>query len=242
MIRFALTVLFLTGLAIGLTKDCIGQTGSPKAPPQAFPTYGVPQIMYGSTVEGMKVYVRNSPVPSGTSDFAFVSLLNDPAIRREVALTSEQEQILREFYSGLQPRLDARFGTFSRTDLTAEMREEIQTIFDEITNDLGKQIEDVLLPHQHARLKQMHLRKGNGRARFIDQLRSPPVAETIELSEAQDEQLAKHHDRLSKELEAKIEQLRLEYRNDLIEVLKTGQQAKVKELFGDDFFENKKDD
>ena len=119
-------------------------------------------------------------------------------------------------------------------DLSDEERQarfdEIRARLEEINKDAEAQMQNVLLPHQFERLKQIDLQSRMQRGGAAA-LTEGELADTLGLTESQREQIREKPEEVQKDLEEKISQLRIDARNQVLEVLTTEQRAKLE---GDD--------
>jgi Spy/CpxP family protein refolding chaperone len=169
-----------------------------------------------------------------------LGLIQQQEVQREVELTEDQEAELQTLQEsvGQEIREEMRSMFEGMRDLSDEerdaRRDEIRLKFEEITKNAETKMQSVLLPHQFERLKQIDLqsRLQRGGAAALTQ---GELADTLGLSESQREQLQEKTDEVQKDLEAKIGQLRIDARNQVLEVLTTEQRAKLQSMMGSDF-------
>lgn len=168
-------------------------------------------------------------------------LLQDENVRRELDLVDEQVSKLRDIATKLQEDMQAQFQGFdfgSLRDLSEEERNarfaEIRAKGEEVAAAAQKEIEGVLLPHQRQRLEQLmvqsQMRFGADRA-----LTSGTLAEKLGITEEQKEALAKKQEEVQASLQEKLAKLRQEAQDELLSVLTTEQQAKLKSMIGEPF-------
>ena len=112
-----------------------------------------------------------------------------------------------------------------------------------IRNNMKQDIEELLLPHQLKRLKQLETRSQLQRKSIAALLTSDPVKTELNISDDQSEELLAAEEEIEAELAKEIEQLREKAREKLLSKLKSSQREKAEELLGEefDFSQPKKD-
>jgi Spy/CpxP family protein refolding chaperone len=169
-----------------------------------------------------------------------LQLVQSEEVQQEIELTDDQGAKLREIGDTVRDQVRSEMsGMFEgMRDLSDEERQarfgEIREKMEAITKDAEAQMQTVLLPHQFDRLKQIdvqsRLQRGGAGA-----LTGGELAETLGLTDAQREQIEEKAEEVQKDLEAKISQLRVDARNQLLEVLTPEQKAKLQSMMGSDF-------
>lgn len=168
-------------------------------------------------------------------------LLQDENVRKELDLVDEQVSKLTEIGNSLREELDAQrqgFDFSSLRDLSDEQRTakfaEIRQQSEKITSAAQKKIEEVLLPPQLERLKQIEVQS---RMRFGAEqaLTSGPLAEELKITDQQKEKLAKKQEEVQAALQEKIAKLRQEAQEELFSVLDPSQQDELKKKIGKPF-------
>jgi Spy/CpxP family protein refolding chaperone len=163
-----------------------------------------------------------------------LGVLRDEQAREELGITEDQmEKIqalqekagaqMREAFSGMRDLSEDE-----RRERFAEMRETMTKQQDA----LQKQVDEVLLPQQRDRLKQIALQQ---RMRFGAQnaLGSPEVAKELGITDEQREKLQKVAQEAEEDLRKKTEELREEAKQKVLAVLTPTQQDKLKKLIGE---------
>lgn len=168
-------------------------------------------------------------------------LLQDDSVKKELDLVDEQVANLQDIASKLQEETRAQFQGFdfgSLRDLSDEERDArmapIREKGEKLTAAAQKQIDEVLLPHQRERLKQLMvqstMRFGADRA-----LTTGTLAEELGITEEQKQKLAAKQEEVQASLQEKMAKLRQEAQDELFSVLEPSQQAKLKSLIGKPF-------
>jgi len=169
-----------------------------------------------------------------------IGLIQQQDVQKEIELTDDQGAELQTLAESIRSEIGEEMqGMFQgMRELSDEEREtrmtEIRARFEEIGKDAESRMQKVLLPHQFDRLKQIdlqsRLQRGGAAA-----LSEGELAETLGLTETQRDELREKQEQVQKELDEKIGQLRVEARNQLLEVLTPEQRAKLEGMMGSDF-------
>jgi Spy/CpxP family protein refolding chaperone len=162
-------------------------------------------------------------------------LLQNEAVQKELELVDDQIEKLnalreksgegmRELFSGLRDLSEEE-----RREKFAELRETME----QRQKDAEAELNNILLPQQRDRLKQltfqMQNRFGGGGAI------GGRIAEELGITEEQREKLRTRERELMAEVDKKTRELRAEARAELLKELTPEQQAKYKELVGEQF-------
>jgi len=169
-----------------------------------------------------------------------IGLMQLAEVRDEIELSQDQQDELRRLREAVEGEIrDEMQNLFQgMRDMTDEQRQarfaEIQARFQEIAKGVEGRLQQVLLPHQFDRLKQIELQsrlQRDGAAALTD----GELAETLGLSEAQRDEIRQRAEQVQQDLQEKIRQLRLDARNQLLDVLTSEQRAKLNAMMGEEF-------
>lgn len=162
-----------------------------------------------------------------------IGWLQDDNILSELDVVDEQRQQLQQLCDEIQQR---------RSDFAATVRDlpedkRVQYIRDFsslLTANVDDQVEQILLPHQLERVKQIQLQTKMRRAgvRSLDQ---KELAEALGITDEQREELKKKQAEVEKELRKKIDQLRKEALDEVLSVLTAKQRQKLKDMVGAEY-------
>ena len=162
-------------------------------------------------------------------------LLQNDDVRQELGLVDDQVEKL----TGIREKMQEEFRSMftGLRDLSEDERrakfEELQTKMRDRQTEMQREIDDVLLPHQSKRLKQigrqMRSRQGGGG------VNSDSVADELKLTDEQKEKLKEKAVEVEKKLREKMAKLRKEAEDELLSVLTPEQRAEWKDMVGDPF-------
>ena len=158
-----------------------------------------------------------------------IMLLLREDVNKEIELLDDQKEELQELQSGMRDRMREVFANFR--EMSDDERREAMTDFGK---SIQEDIDEVLLPHQSKRIKQIALQQqmAGGTTRGL----RGEVAEELGLSEDDLEEIEEKSREAASELQKKISELRAEAQKELLsEVLTPSQQKKLKEMMGEKF-------
>jgi len=164
-------------------------------------------------------------------------MLRDEQIRKELEIVDDQQTQLDAITERVRNEMRKRFE--GMRDLSQEERRakwaEMQEEMREQGAKIAEEVEQVLLPHQRDRLKQIGLQMRMQRQGTSGALLDSRTAEALGLTEAQKEELTKLRGELETEMREKIEKIREEAKEKLLGVLTSEQRKKLEGLTGEKF-------
>ena len=188
----------------------------------------------------------------GGGGFNVIMLLGSEQVQKELELVDDQKAQLKTMQEEMRAQFTAAFAGVQ--DLSEEERrkrfEEMRAKGEETMKQLRAKVEEILLPQQMDRLRQINLQVQGTRA-----LNEPEVAEALGITEEQKTQLAAIRDELRKKFEeqrtagqgnqgtqadrearrARIQEMMKESQDRVMAVLTDEQKAKFEELKGEKF-------
>jgi Spy/CpxP family protein refolding chaperone len=182
--------------------------------------------------------------PGGPGNFfgggGIAGILQMPEVQKEVELTDDQKTELGKLRDEVREQMrtqmqDSFNGMRDMSDADRQARfEQIRTQMETIRKDVEGKLQKVLLPNQFDRLKQIDLQSRIQRE-GATALSQGELADQLGLTDAQREQLQQKSEQVQQDLQAKIRQLRLDARSQLLEVLTAEQRTKLEALMGTQF-------
>jgi Spy/CpxP family protein refolding chaperone len=148
-------------------------------------------------------------------------LLNDENVQKDLELLDSQKEKLTALRDKIGEEMRALFqnGGGGGQDAREKMREKM--------DGFQKDMNDILLPHQKDRLKQISVQS---RLRFGSPANA--IGDALELSDDDKKKLADKDKQLTTDMNKEINKVREKYRDKLLEVLSPEQRAKWKQLVG----------
>lgn len=176
-------------------------------------------------------------MPGGASN-DMSSMLSNDQIQSELLLVDDQMAKIREIQRDMQKQISEHFSSIRSSDgsLNLNGSRDIGEAVRKIREDAEARFNDVLLPHQTTRLRQLrtHLQMTNQGQ--VETLTSGTLAKELDLSERQIERLKERAEEIEAELQREIRKLKKEAQEKLFDELTASQRRKLKDMLGDSFF------
>ena len=166
-----------------------------------------------------------------------MGLLTDEKVQQELELVDDQieelrgiqqeaGQMMRDMFSQLEgvPREERR-------ERMRELQEELQ----ENLADIQERANEVLLPHQQDRLKQLQFQSSGRNQGAGGTFQNEELLEQLGVTDAQKEELEAAAARAREELQEKYAELVRDAEEEILKVLDAEQRKKYRELVGDPF-------
>ncbi len=166
-----------------------------------------------------------------------MGLLNDEKVQQELELMDDQIDDLKRVQEEMGQYMRDAFSEMQ--DLTREERREqwreMQEEFQERLGKFREQADEVLLPHQQDRLKQLQF-QSSGRFRGAGgSFQNEELLEQLGVTDDQKAELEEAVTKAREELQQKYADLVKEAEEDILKVLDAEQRKKYRELVGDAF-------
>lgn len=154
-------------------------------------------------------------------------ILRNEQIQKELEIVDDQLQELEAIGEEMRDSFQG-FREMSEDERADRMRE--------ITADFEKRVNEVLLPHQQKRLKQITSQfQTRGREGVAGALTEGNLADELKITDEQREKLRKVGEEARAEMEEKTRKLREEMELKILDVLTDEQRRQYKELMGEPF-------
>lgn len=192
-------------------------------------------------VEGDNVMVMSSSidVDGGQAESGLMHLLDNKSIREEIELIDSQYEKMRKFQKAKAVEMrQAVKGIMNggKIDINA-----IKEMAARQQESARKELEEMLLPHQVSRLRQLSHQVRLQNRGAGDVLTSGVLARELGLTDEEKSDLATKAAEIEARVKAEIAQLKSDARRELIGTLPDDKQKKLKELIGEDFKYEKPD-
>ena len=158
-----------------------------------------------------------------------IALLRRKDVQKELELVDDQIKELEAIGEGGWREALSGLRDLPREEQFTKMRE----VMEEQRKQVEAKINDILLPHQLKRYKQLQVQsqmRGNGAAIMMGR-----VAEQLNITESQRDELRKKFADIQGEIRAEIEAIQAKARDRLLKELTPAQQAKFKSMVGETF-------
>lgn len=154
-------------------------------------------------------------------------IIRNEQIQKELEIVDDQLQELETIGEEMRDSFQGM------RDLSQEEREDKMR---EITQDYEKRVNEVLLPHQQKRLKQITTQfQSRGREGVAGALTQGGLAEELKITDDQREKLQKVAEEARAEMDEQTRKLRQEMEEKILAVLNDDQRKKYKEMIGEPF-------
>lgn len=179
-----------------------------------------------------------SPAFAGNPMGQLLGYLFQPQIQRELSLVDEQKEDIEKIRNEMNSKLQEAYKNLQNVD-PAERQRKYYEVYAKVGGEIDKRVEEVLLPHQLKRIRQISLQmrlatSGYGSAAA---LQTSDVVESLGLSPTQIEELQKREAEVRKEIQEKTREfykkLNDEAREKILGVLTSAQREKLRELEGE---------
>jgi len=174
-------------------------------------------------------------IPGGSGVVDPLSLLGNEGVREELDLVDDQLDKFRDAQKELQEQIADKAKSLAGGKLNPAQMGEIAMEIAELQKGKQQKLESMLLPHQLERLKQVALQVQMKNRGTANTLLSDAVTEELGIDSAQKKRIEERQKELKKELAERMAELKAEIRDKLLSELTAEQQAKLKDLSGDDF-------
>lgn len=172
---------------------------------------------------------------------SWLGLLRMPNVQTEIELVDDQKQQIEDLQTDMYKEMREQMSEMRSQDLEpSERREryaELREKMEERQDEYRQKIEDILLPMQVKRLKELYVqsrarRNGEG---ALAVLKNSEILEDLGIDEETRKKLEEKAEEVQAELAKKIKKLKAEAEKEILSVLSSEQRKKLRELMGDTF-------
>ncbi len=158
-------------------------------------------------------------------------LLGMDQVREALGIVDDQAKELDDLGNDMRQEMRDMFQNFG--DMSAEER---QQKMQELNDSYQAKTDQVLLPNQQDRLKQIMLQqRTRGRNGVADAFSDDSIAKELGITADQKEKLKDAAEKAQKEMEEKVAQLRKDMEDQVLSVLTDDQREKYKKMVGEPF-------
>lgn len=196
-----------------------------------FPEVGQPGVEVTPATRVLLGHQKRDPLDS----------LFNPSVLKDLEIIGEQKEkiiaIGRDFGAKFQKLMKAALE--ARGD--KEKVKDISQTYGKLQDERSKALENVLLPHQLERVKQVSQQIRMRARGAIGAFQSGELAEELEMTAEQKKQISEIQQHLSKMLAKETARLKAEAKRKVMNVLSQQQKTKLKKLVGEEFRETQQD-
>ncbi len=181
-------------------------------------------FVWGGSFEGM-------PAPD------IFSLAQNNGVQKEIELVDEQLDQLKEINEEFSKRIQEQMKSMRAENGSFDIgrAKDLSEMIRKLNEEKNTRMQQVFLPHQFDRLRQISLQTQMRRSGETSMLSNQEVVEALGLTEEQTQNLKKKAKELKAEMEEKIKEMKDKAREELFEELTREQRDKLKSMLGNDF-------
>ncbi|MEM7453585.1 MAG: hypothetical protein AAF456_04440 [Planctomycetota bacterium] len=183
------------------------------------------------------MFSGDAPFFGGGDDF---SMLQNPSVQKDLELVDDQLEQVLDMQRRHGEQIRDALGDI-RNGITPEGVERLQETIAALKDRQKDELNDLLLPHQQERLRQVALQMQMQSRGTAGALTSEQFAEELGITDEQKERLRERSQELQEELQRQYEELREQAKEELLSELTPEQRAKLDEMTGDEFEHNSQD-
>ena len=188
---------------------------------------GMGEMFFSTGMEGM----------SGMGAPDIFGLAQNRGVQKEIELVDEQVAQLKEINSDFSKRIQDQMKSLRNNDGNFDLAKAkgLSEMIQNLNKEKNARMQDVFLPHQFDRLRQISLQTQMKRSGESSMLSNKDVIEALGLTEEQQKNLKKKAKELKTELDAEVKKLKEKVRDELFEELTRDQRKKLTEMLGNDY-------
>jgi hypothetical protein len=177
---------------------------------------------------------RGMPIGSTASRYGSASselgLLSNPRVREDIEMVDDQYREFQERQLALQREMADQLRQIDFTDT-----ENLPSQIKEIRNSAEREMNELLLPHQVKRLRQLRMQSLLQRRDLVQVLTADPIKSDLEITDEQSQELRDYQVQMQEDLQREIAKLQDKARSRLLSKLNPSQKRQVEEMIGDTF-------
>ena len=177
---------------------------------------------------------RGMPIGSTASRYGSASselgLLSNPRVREDIEMVDDQYREFQERQLTLQQEMADQLRQIDFTDT-----ENLPSQIKEIRNSAEREMNELLLPHQVKRLRQLRMQSLLQRRDLVQVLTADPIKSDLEITDEQSQELRDYQVQMQEDLQREIAKLQDKARSRLLSKLNPSQKRQVEEMIGDTF-------
>jgi hypothetical protein len=177
---------------------------------------------------------QGQPIGSTASRFGTASselgLLSNPRIREDIEMVDDQYREFQDRQRTLQKEMADQLRRIDFTDT-----ENLPSQIKEIRDSAEREMNELLLPHQVKRLKQLRMQSLLQRRDLVQILTSEPIKSDLKITDEQSQELRNYQVQMQEDLQREIAKLQDKARGRLLSKLNPSQKKQVEEMVGETF-------
>ena len=183
---------------------------------------------------------QGQPIGSTAARYGTASselgLLSNPRIREDIEMVDDQYREFLDRQRTLQKEMADQLRKIDFTD-TENLASQIK----EIRDSAEREMDELLLPHQVKRLRQLRMQSLLQRRDLVQVLTADPIKSDLKITDEQSQELRDYQVQMQEDLQREIAKLQDKARSRLLSKLNPSQKKEVEEMIGETFvFQNSK--
>ncbi|MDB4564691.1 hypothetical protein N9099_02000 [Mariniblastus sp.] len=181
--------------------------------------------------QGMPIGSTASRYGSASSE---LGLLANPRIREDIEMVDDQYREFQDRQRALQKEMANQLRQIDFTDT-----ENLPSQIKEIRDSAEREMNELLLPHQVKRLRQLRMQSLLQRRDLVQVLTADPIKSDLKITDEQSQELRDYQVQMQEDLQREIAKLQDKARSRLLSKLSPSQKREVEEMIGETFvFQN----
>lgn len=208
---------------------------------------GTPMVFSTTNLGGGPAFAFGGELNMVGGDFVMPapdpwSMINNPSVQKDLELVGDQLKRVQEMQKEHSEEMRRQIGDLKKGgSIDLDNMKKMREVIESLQARQKEELQQLLLPHQIQRLRQVALQTHMRQAGTAGALSNAEVAEELGISEAQIKQLKEKAKELREQLEKDVKALQEKMKESLIAELTPEQQAKLKEMIGDKYEPNQDD-
>lgn len=181
---------------------------------------------------------QGMPIGSTASRYGTASselgLLANPRIREDIEMVDDQYREFQERQRTLQKEMADQLRQIDFTDT-----ENLPSQIKEIRDSAEREMNELLLPHQVKRLRQLRMQSLLQRRDLVQVLTADPIKSDLKITDEQAQELREYQVQMQEDIQREIAKIQDKARSRLLSKLDPSQKKEIEDMIGETFvFQN----
>lgn len=181
---------------------------------------------------------QGMPIGSTASRFGTASselgLLANPRVREDIEMVDDQYREFQERQRTLQKEMADQLRQIDFTD-----SENLPSQIKEIRDSAEREMNELLLPHQVKRLRQLRMQSLLQRRDLVQVLTADPIKSDLKITDEQAQELREYQVQMQEDIQREIAKIQDKARSRLLSKLNPSQKKEIEDMIGETFvFQN----
>ena len=162
------------------------------------------------------------------------SMLVDQRVQKELELMADQQQMLTDIRADFEKRI-TEMRQARKTGDSDEENQKRHKAIQRLRDERTKMMEQVLLPHQVERLRQVSLQLKMKQHGDVEMLTGDLLAEKLGIDEVQKQRIEQRAEEIKQQMQKEIAEIKEKGRKQLLNELTSRQRRELEEMLGVDY-------